>query len=403
MREPGLADLDLTPAPDIRHQWKPPGKEARPVTANEAPLTTALPLAARGDAVARWVFQVKRRHGRGYAAQVADMVRYNRGAQRLQPVEYYLYRLYERDRFTEEQRRAFIGHTGRRRIVRALNDVHAVILANDKLVTYGYLKGMGFPIAELRVLFHPTRGHGDLTVLRDAEAVAAYLRNGLAYPSFGKPLGRSNAIGAASLCGYRAADDSIVMAGDKAASVTGLAKATTGFLPHGYLFVEHLWPHPDVRAMVGERLCTARVYVVLEPEGPRIIAAVWKIVTGANMADNFVLPGNLLGAIDLETGALTRIVGGSGPDETEHETHPDTGGRLLGFRLPDWALLKDTVRAAAAAFPRLGYQGWDVAVTPRGPVLVELNSAGDMSLWQRAAAKGMMNDRFHAILSGRGR
>jgi hypothetical protein len=377
--------------------------EGGPVTATETPLTTSIPMAARGDAVARWVFRVKRQHGRGYAAQVADMIRYSRGVQRLQPVEYYLYRLYERERFTEEQRRTFIGHTGRRRIVRALNDAHAVILANDKLVTYGYLKGMGFPIAELRALFHPTRGHGDLPVLRDAEAIAVHVRGGLPYPSFGKPLGRSNAIGVASLRGYRADDDSVVMAGDKTARVGAFAKAAAGFLPHGYLFVEHLWPHPDVRAVVGDRLCTARVYVVLEPEGPRVIAAVWKIVTGANMADNFVLPGNLLGAIDLESGALTRIVGGSGPDETEHETHPDTGGRLLGFRLPDWPLLMDTVRAAAAAFPRLGYQGWDVAVTPRGPVLVELNSASDMSLWQRAAAKGMMNDRFRAILSGRGR
>jgi hypothetical protein len=368
-------------------------------TAN--PITTTPPMPAQAATLARWVAEVRRRHGRGYLGQIFDLIRYNRGRQRLNPLEYYQYRLYERDRFSEDERRAFIGHVGRRRIVRALNDLRTAILADDKLVTYGYLSGLGYPIAPLYAAFHRTRSHGTLPVLRDPGEVATFLRDRIPYPFFGKPLGRTNALGVASVRGYDAATDSLALPGDRSMTVTAFAETLTQFLPQGYLFVGHLWPHPAVRDVCGERLCTVRVYVLVESDGPSILAAVWKIATGSNMADNFILKGNLLAAVDLATGSLTRIIGGSGPDEVEYETHPESGGRLLGFRLPDWDAIQRMVKGVAGAFLRMPYQGWDVAITPEGPVLVEVNSASDFSLWQRAAGRGMMNERFLAILAKR--
>lgn len=368
-------------------------------TAN--PITTTPPMPAQAAMLARWVTEARRRHGRGYLGQVLDLIRYNRGRQRLSPLEYYVYRLYERDRFTEDERRAFIGHAGRRRIVRALNDAHAAVLADDKLVTYGYLTGLGYPIAPLHAAYHRTRTHGTLPVLRDPGEVAAFLRDRMPYPFFGKPLGRTNALGVASVRGYDATTDSLALPGDRSIAVAAFAETLTRFLPQGYLFVGHLWPHPAIREVCGERLCTVRVYVLIDDDGPRILAAVWKIATGDNMADNFILKGNLLAAVDLATGSLTRIVGGSGPDEVEHETHPETGGRLLGFRLPDWDAVLKLARNAACSIPRMPYQGWDIAITPDGPVLVEVNSAADFSLWQHAAGRGFMNERFRAILDKR--
>lgn len=364
------------------------------------PITTKIPKPATAATVARWVVEVRRRHGRGYLSQVADMIRYNRGHQRINPIEYYLYHLYDRERHDAATRAQFIGHAGRRRIVRALNDAKAAILADDKLVTYGYLTGLGFPTPPLRALYHATRSHGALRRLCDAAQAAAYLRGEATYPMFGKPLGRSNAVGVASLRGYRAGDDVLVLAGGRTIGVETFVTTLDAFLPRGYLFLEHLWPHAAMREVCGERLCTVRVFALLGPRGPEILGAVWKVVVGANMADNFVLKGNLLAAVDIATGTVTRIVGGSGPDERVHETHPDTGARLVGFRLPLWDGLIALVKGAAGAFPRLPYQGWDIALTPSGPVIVELNSAGDLSLWQRPAGRGFMNERFYALLKG---
>lgn len=55
------------------------------------------------------------------------------------------------------------------------------------------------------------------------------------------------------------------------------------------------------------------------------------------------------------------------------ETHPDTGFRIADFELP----LMDEVRAliteVALVVPEVRYVGWDIVVTPSGPVLVEGN------------------------------
>ncbi len=363
----------------------------------ESPITLANPIPQRAK-IARWVFEVRRQGFRGYTGQVYDLLRLYLAPQRLSPIEYYYYHLYDQKRFTEAERRAFIGHIGRRKIATFLNRPGSVILADDKLVSYTFLKGMGFPVPRLFALFHPTRTHGDVPALRTPDTVQAFLAEGMTYPCFGKPLGKSNAIGVASIRGYRAADDTVILAGDRAVKAHDLAHALPNFLPGGYLFVEHLWPHPAVREVCGDRLCTVRLCIWRDDQGPHVFAAVFKITTGANMADNFILTGNLLAAVDVATGTLTRIVGGSGPDEVEPETHPDTGQRMLGFRLPEWDAICKMACAAAGAFPGMPYQGWDVAITPTGPVLVELNSAGDFSLWQRAAAKGIMNDTFRAAL-----
>ena len=365
-----------------------------------SPITLANPRPQRVK-VARWVFQVRRQGLRGYMGQVYDLLRLYVAPQRLSPIEYYYYHLYDQKRYTEAERRAFIGHIGRRKIATFLNHPRSVILADDKLVSYTFLKGLGFPVPRILALFHPNRTHGEVPALRTPDTVQAFLSEGMTYPCFGKPLTKSNAIGVASIRAYRAADDTVILSGDRAVKAHDFAQALPNFLPGGYLFVEHLWPHPAIREVCGERLCTVRLAVLRDEKGPNVFAAVFKITTGDNMADNFILAGNLLAAVDLESGTLTRVVGGSATDEVEHQTHPDTGARLLGFQLPDWEAARRLVLAAAGAFPGMVYQGWDVALTPAGPVFVELNSAGDFSLWQRASARGIMNDRFRAALRKR--
>jgi hypothetical protein len=362
---------------------------------------TRLPPPAKAATVARWVSEVRRSGLQGYLAQVAGILRYARAPGRVTPFEYYVYHLYDRSRSTEAERLAFIGHRGRRAIVRALNDPMAGILADDKLVTYGYLMGLGHPTPRVRALVHAFRAFGAAPTLPDAAALARYLREQASFPLFGKPLGRSNAVGVASLRGRGADGASLLLSGGRPIGIEAFAADVMSFLPRGYLFMDHLVPHPAMAALTGDRLGTVRLYLLLEEGKVRVLGALWKIACGDNMADNFHLAGNLLGALDPATGEVTRVVGGSGPDERLHEVHPDTGARLAGVRLPLWSELMALAEAAARAFPRLPYQAWDIALTPEGPVVVELNSAGDVSLWQRATGKGLMNDRFRAILARR--
>ena len=56
-----------------------------------------------------------------------------------------------------------------------------------------------------------------------------------------------------------------------------------------------------------------------------------------------------------------------------YETHPDTGARIADFQLPDMDAVRALITEVALVIPEVRYVGWDIVVTPTGPVLVEGN------------------------------
>jgi glutathione synthase/RimK-type ligase-like ATP-grasp enzyme len=66
--------------------------------------------------------------------------------------------------------------------------------------------------------------------------------------------------------------------------------------------------------------------------------------------------------------------------------------------LPEWTALTALCLKAARAFPGLRMQAWDIALTERGPVLVEVNVGGDFNLPQLAHGSGLMDERFRAFV-----
>jgi hypothetical protein len=79
--------------------------------------------------------------------------------------------------------------------------------------------------------------------------------------------------------------------------------------------------------------------------------------------------------IDLETGALAAR-GRRRPDRDPGFLlrHPDTGVEFASVRVPHWEAVLQLVKAGARALHPLGSLGWDVAVTPEGPVAIEANA-----------------------------
>jgi hypothetical protein len=91
------------------------------------------------------------------------------------------------------------------------------------------------------------------------------------------------------------------------------------------------------------------------------------------------------------------VIQGTGTDQVELERHPDTEQPLMGATPPDWPALTALCLRADRAFPGLRMQAWDVALTERGPVLVEVYIGGDFNLPQLAHATGLMDERFRAF------
>jgi hypothetical protein len=162
----------------------------------------------------------------------------------------------------------------------------------------------------------------------------------------------------------------------------------------GYVIQRRLQAAPALASEFGRRLWSARLLVLLTPDGPVIHRAVAKIATGHNPADNFWRAGNMLGAIDIADGRIIRVVRGTGLDQRLNEPHPDTGRPIVGTRIPAWRTLIKMVRQASGVFAGIRTQSWDVALTNRGPVLLEVNFGGDLNLAQLAFGKGVLDETY---------
>ena len=71
-------------------------------------------------------------------------------------------------------------------------------------------------------------------------------------------------------------------------------------------------------------------------------------------------------------------------DKKKHiyETHPVTGCEIPGFQFPYWNEVLEMCKKASFEIPEVGYIGWDVAITPTGPVFVEGNELPGYNLYQ---------------------
>lgn len=56
-----------------------------------------------------------------------------------------------------------------------------------------------------------------------------------------------------------------------------------------------------------------------------------------------------------------------------HEVHPDTKTKIKGMELPFIKEAEELVKKAAFMVPEVRYVGWDVAITPDGPIIIEGN------------------------------
>lgn len=348
--------------------------------------------------LAAWVMAAKKVHGKGYFAQLSEIRKLRRAPGMIVPQEYYIFRLYDDALFDDKAKLEFVGETARPAVYVHCNDRSWAEVEQDKLAASRLLECEGFATPRSFALLHPERRVEGVEALTTPEGCADYLRNGAAYPFFGKPLDACESVGVVAVDGYESDEDCVVLRDGRAVPVADFVAKVSHFLDNGYLFQERLDPHPEMAALIGDRLSTIRLMVRLKDAGPELYRCVWKIPVGDNVADNVWRDGNLMAAVDVATGTARRVVLGYGPDEREVEVHPDTGQGLRGAVVPDWERLKQVCLEAAEAFPGLRLQAWDVAVTPAGPVLLEINGAGDFSMPQRAEGRGMLDPEFREYL-----
>lgn len=334
----------------------------------------------------------KKISGKQYISQLYEILvlRFSRGE--LDPSEYYYYRLHDDVTYSLSDKKQFIGQRAGEKINDGLNDKEWRAIANDKLILYSILRGVGLPLPEIYAVYRPTfRFFSAILSLTNTDLLKVFLRNQVRYPFFAKPVVGAFGSGAVAVKAYDKTTGQITLFNEDRMSVEELVRTIDSSSATGYLLQEYLMPHPDIKKICGECLSTVRFNISLTAEGPSLFHCFWKIPTGRNMTDNFSSgeTGNLLGCVNLETGLVEGVTGGSGFEITGYHNHPDTGEPLLGITLPYWEEMKSLCLNAATMLPGLRLQHWDVALSERGPVLMEVNSFGVFSGHQIAYRSGI--------------
>ena len=162
---------------------------------------------------------------------------------------------------------------------------------------------------------------------------------------------------------------------------------------HPYILQKRYSNHPDIAALSPGALCTFRVVTCRLPDGRcEDIIAIFKMPTGNCFADNFAIGGIAI-SIDKKSGLLGTAIT-KDLDAERTDTHPDTGRKIAGFRIPHWEQVIPLCLRAHAAFSDFAYVGWDVAVTKDGPMLVEGNTEWGVEGLQRGSGGPLGETRF---------
>lgn len=329
------------------------------------------------------------------------MVRLARGDQRLGVEEYYELEIFDDRSYPADRKSDCVGWRASARIDQRLNRNYWRATANDKLLNYALLQQYGLPAPETVATFSPTRRRVGAERLLASEAeLRDYVTREMPFPMFIKPIGGTYGRGTFLFTGYEAGRQTF--RDNQGAELALDAFVQTSLTPqfHGMLFQTPLVPHPQVRALTGPATSCVRVIVAVPATGPQIHLAFWKVARVHNITDNFHMgsTGNLLAALDKETGRVQRVITGLWPTGKEVSEHPDTHQTLVGQTLPDWPRAMALCLEAAVHFPGLRLQHWDVAFCDRGPVLMELNTEADLGVPQVLGRRPFLDDNVKLMM-----
>lgn len=352
--------------------------------------------------------RVKQATGKDRFTQIREMLSMKTLNPTLGTFDYFVFRIHQLSRADRSNITDYLGWRVQEQLAQILNSRAAVMPAWDKFTYHLYAAALDIPVPTVVAFFRPNSTrcwHLPGTFLRTPEELADWLRRNNTWPLFAKPCYSQQSMGCYCLAAYAAEDDALVTEDGQRLPVEGFVKDVV-LAPNGpffrqdmgYLFQQVLRPHADVVALTGSRATSCIRVVIVQDDGRQeIVAAVWKLIRGANISDTRIddALGHIHAPVDLPTGRL----GAARKDyeELSYPIHPDTGIAIEGFQVPYWEEAVATCLSAASVFPMLHIQHWDLAVTESGPCLLEINDIGAIEFLQKFG-RGLLTPFFKGVL-----
>jgi len=159
--------------------------------------------------------------------------------------------------------------------------------------------------------------------------------------------------------------------------------------------------HPEIADFAQDSLITFRVVTCLDERNhPEVVLAMLRVLAKLEHRWSGALDEEYAAPIDLASGRLGLFTGDNmTTSPLRYERHPITGCQVKDRLVRQWPEIRDLGLAAHRAFPHRTLIGWDIALTPDGPSLLEGNSNLDVMFLQRVHDLPAGETRFGVLLS----
>ena len=165
------------------------------------------------------------------------------------------------------------------------------------------------------------------------------------------------------------------------------------------LIQEYLVNHPALLEITAGALSTLRMYTFWDERGnaEHVFTMLRMAQDPQSPVDN-IHRGGLGASVDPATGELGQATDTGTLGRTGWlDRHPTTGAQISGRKVPFWPEAVDLALSAHRKLQGALVVGWDVAITPEGPKLVEGNKSPGVIIDQRLNGP-WGNERFGELL-----
>lgn len=141
---------------------------------------------------------------------------------------------------------------------------------------------------------------------------------------------------------------------------------------------EWIQQHPVLAQVYGDAINCLRIITVYTK------GKVWFVTGGVTWGNGKKIANasasGIVSRVDFSTGVLSEFAADF--NGKTYTNHPITKVKMSYMQLPFWSETMEMLKAAATEVPEIGFVGWDIAITPEGPVIIEGNTTPGYRYYQ---------------------
>lgn len=288
---------------------------------------------------------------------------------------------------TEFSRRPLISDKAYRQLENRLNPRKAGVVPFDKWVQYCFYQANQLP--SVNTIGFINKNFGLLngkTIIPTVKNLSTFF-NGAQLPIVMKPINGANGKGFDIIKSFNENNMSLTFSRNGEVSLRSfISLLFSGEIgDKGVILQNYIVQHSEIDAFYSNSVNSLRVVTHMDAKGSfSVDCAFMKFGAGNSITDNNNKDGRVFAFMDLKKGVLRKGFTGSF-SLTPIDCHPDSGIKIPGYKVPYWRESLELAMRAHSHLPYFRHAGWDIAISPEGPLIIELNSYLAIAVYQKGA------------------